>query len=177
MSEKGLKVLSNRNLIPKVEDSYNTTCTHCLIGKHHRASFKKQAVRKSKVLDQVHSDVCGPMKTRTLGGCVYFLTFVDDYSRKLWSYAMKSKDQVFEIFKEWHVLVERETGETLKCIRTDNGGEYIGMFNVYCKKHGIRHEQSVPKTPQHNGLAERMNRTIVEKIRCMLSHSNLPPTF
>ncbi|GAA0155869.1 hypothetical protein LIER_13497 [Lithospermum erythrorhizon] len=74
-------------------------------------------------------------------------------------------------------MVEQETNESLKCIRTDNGGEYIGEFDQYCKIHGMLHEQSVPKTPQHNGLAERMNRTIVEKVRCLLSHSNLPTTF
>ncbi|GAA0156231.1 hypothetical protein LIER_38239 [Lithospermum erythrorhizon] len=75
------------------------------------------------------------------------------------------------------MMVEREVGEPLKCIRTDNGGEYIGLFDQYCKTHGIRHEQSVPKTPQHNGLAERMDRTIMEKVRCLLSHSNLPRMF
>ena len=84
---------------------------------------------------------------------------------------------MFEIFKQWHDLVERETGQSLKCIRTDNGGEYIGSFTQYCKTKGIRHERSVPKTPQHNGLAERMNRTIVERVRCMLSYANLPTSF
>ncbi|GAA0151556.1 hypothetical protein LIER_10254 [Lithospermum erythrorhizon] len=147
------------------------------MGKQHRGSFNKQVERKGKVLELVYSDVFGPMTTKTLGGCCYFVTFVDDHSRKLWAYPLMSKDQVNETFKQFHMLVEREVGEPLKCIRTDNGGEYIGLFDQYCKKHRIRHKQSVLKTPQHNGLAERINRTIMEKVRCLLSHSNLPRIF
>ncbi|GAA0142710.1 transmembrane signal receptor [Lithospermum erythrorhizon] len=147
------------------------------MGKQHRVTFNKYAQRKEQVLDLVYSDLCGPMTTKTLGGYCYFVTFIDNHSRRLWAYPLKTKDQVYELFKQFHVMVERESGKTLKCIRTDNGGEYIGLFDQYCRAHGIRHEQSVPKTPQHNGLAERMNRTIMEKVRCMLSHSNLPKTF
>jgi transposase InsO family protein len=61
--------------------------------------------------------------------------------------------------------------------RADNGGEYRGPFEEYCRSHGIRLEKTVPKTPQHNGVAERMNRTICERIRCMLSHAKLPKPF
>ena len=60
--------------------------------------------------------------------------------------------------------VEREIGQKLKCIRSDNGGEYMGSFDVYCRQQGIRHEVTVPGTPQHNAVAERMNHTIMEKI-------------
>lgn len=56
------------------------------------------------------------MSTRTLGGSVYFVTFIDDHSRKVWAYRMKSKDQVLEIFKQFQAIVERETGKKLKCI-------------------------------------------------------------
>ena len=82
---------------------------------------------------------------------------------------MKSKDQVLDAFKEFHVSVERETDRKLKCIRSDNGGEYKGPFENYCRFHGIRLEKTVPKTPQQNGMAER--------IRCMLSHTKLPKSF
>ena len=65
----------------------------------------------------------------------------------------------------------------LKCIRTDNGGEYIGPFDNYCKSQGIRHQKTPPKTPQLNGLAERMNRTLVRRVRCVLSEAKLPNSF
>ena len=71
-------------------------------------------------------------------------------------------------------MVERETGNPLKRLKTDNGGEYISKeFKEYCSKH----EKMVPGTPQHNGVAERMNRTIVEKVRCMLNLAKLPKSF
>ncbi|RVW14266.1 Retrovirus-related Pol polyprotein from transposon TNT 1-94 [Vitis vinifera] len=87
------------------------------------------------------------------------------------------KDQVLDVFKHFQAKVERETGRQLKCVRSDNGGEYIGPFDQYCTNHGIRHEKTVKKTPQQNGVAERMNRTILERVRCLLSHSKLPRSF
>ena len=113
------------------------------------------------VLDLIHSDLCGPMP-KSLGGAQYFVTFIDDHSRKTWVYLLKTKNQVLEVFKQFLSLVERQTGKKLKCIRTDNGGEYTGPFHAYCKEHGIRHQMTPPKTPQLNGLAERMNRTLME---------------
>ncbi|CAH9138620.1 unnamed protein product [Cuscuta epithymum] len=178
ISEKGRSLLLKRNVLPGVHDIHLKKCSHCLAGKQNRVSFKSHPPsRKESILDLVHSDVCGPMKTRTLGGCSYFVTFIDDHSRKVWVYTLKSKDQVFEVFKQFHVSVERQTGKKLKCIRTDNGGEYIGPFDAYCRDHGIRHQKSPPKTPQLNGLAERMNRTLMERVRCLLSHAGLPNSF
>ncbi|GJW15791.1 putative RNA-directed DNA polymerase [Tanacetum coccineum] len=77
----------------------------------------------------------------------------------------------------FHALVERQTGKKLKYIQSDNRGEYIGPFDAYCREHGIQHQKTPPKTPQLNGLAERMNRTLVERVRCLLSHAGLPASF
>jgi hypothetical protein len=117
------------------------------------------------------------MNTKTLGSALYYVSFIDDHSRKVWVFALKTKDQVLGVFKVFHMKVERETGRQLKCVRADNGGEYRGPFEEYCKSNGIRLEKTVSKTPQHNGIAERMNRTICERIMCMLSHAKLPKHF
>ena len=75
-------------------------------------------------------------------------------------------------------MVERLTGKPLKCIRSDNGGKYTSHeFKSYCSDRGIRHEKTVPGTPQHNGVAERINRTIMEKVSCMLKMAKLPKPF
>ena len=75
-------------------------------------------------------------------------------------------------------MIERETGNPLKRLRTDNGGEYFSMeFKEFYSKHGIRPEKTVPGTPQHNSVVERMNQTIVEKVRCMLKLAKLPKSF
>lgn len=170
ISEKGLAILRKKEYIPGIQKNHLVKCVHCLAGKQNRVSFKSSTPsRKSSPLDLVHSDVCGPFKTKTIGGCSYFVTFVDDYSRKVWVYTLKTKDQVLEVFKQFQASVERQTGKKLKCIRSDNGGEYIGPFDEYCKQQGIRHQKTPPKTPQLNGLAERLNRTLVERVRCLLS--------
>ena len=90
----------------------------------------------------------------------------------------ENKDQIFQLFKKFHATVERDKEKFLKCLRTDNGGEYTSNeFENYYSKYGIRHEKTVPGTPQHNGVAERINRTIVEKVRCMLRMAKLPKSF
>lgn len=135
MSEKGMSLLLKKNVLTGVHDVNLKRCSHCLAGKQNRVSFKSHPPsRKENILDLVHSDVCGPMKTRTLGGCLYFVTFIDDCSRKVWVYTLKTKDQVLDVFKQFHALVERQTGKKLKCVRTDNGGEYIGPFDAYCRE-------------------------------------------
>ena len=90
---------------------------------------------------------------------------------------LKTKDQVFDKFKEFQALAERQAGKKFKCIRTDNGGEYRGPFEEYCRQQGIRHQKTPPKTPQLNGLAERMNKTLMDRVRCMLLESKLPQSF
>ena len=79
--------------------------------------------------------------------------------------------------KHFVALFERQTVKKLKCIRSDTGGEYLGPFDAYCKEHGIRHQFTPPKSPQLDGLAERMNRMIVERMRCLISQSGLSMTF
>ena len=75
-------------------------------------------------------------------------------------------------------MVERLTGKPLKCLRSDNGGDYTSHeFKSYCSEYGIRHEKTVPGTPQHNGVAERINKTIMEKVRYMLKMAKLPKPF
>jgi Integrase core domain len=102
--------------------------------------------KKSGLLDLVHSDLYS-MRDRIIGGALYFVTFVDDNSKKIWTYYLKSKDQVSDVFKQWVVEVERETEKKVKCIRLDNGGKYRGSFEIFYKTNGIKFEKTIPKTP------------------------------
>ena len=97
--------------------------------------------------------------------------------RKLWVSPLKTKDQVLSVFKEFHARVERETGRKLKAVRADNRGEYRGQFEEYCRLMGIRLEYTVPKTPELNGLAQRMNQTIMERVWSMLAYAKLSKTL
>ena len=104
---------------------------------------------KAKKLELLHTDLWGPSSVASLGGSRYYITFIDDSSRKVWVYFLKNKSDVFETFKKWKAMVETETCLKVKCLRSDNGGEYIdGGFSEYCAAQGIRMEKTIPGTPQ-----------------------------
>ncbi|GJZ60970.1 retrotransposon protein, putative, ty1-copia subclass [Tanacetum coccineum] len=120
----------------------------------------------------------GPSRVESMSGCRYFLSIVDDYSRRVWVHFLRHKNEAFSKFKEWKQLVENQTGRKLKKLRTDNGLEFCNQeFNNLCKESGIARHLTVAGTPQQNGLAERMNRTLLNKVRCLLIQSGLPDSF
>ena len=103
-------------------------------------------------MELVCTDVC--QVDAKLHGAQYFVTFIDDYSWKLSVSTMKTKNQVLSVFKEFQVRVERNPDAKVE-----------------------RLEYNVPKTPELNRLAERMNQTIMERVRSMLAHAKLPKIF
>lgn len=154
-------------------------CEGCVKGKMHRQPFKPVGeIHSKRRLHMVHSDVCGPIQTVSLGGCKYFVTFVDDFSRFCSIYFMKNKSEVPEKFKEFKAAAENECKEKIAVLRTDRGGEFLSQsFEQFLKDQGIQHEMSVARCPEQNGVAERMNRTLVESARTMLLHAGLPKPF
>jgi hypothetical protein len=105
----------------------------------------------------------------------YYLTFIDDYSRKTWIYFLKTKSEVFKRFQEFRALVENQSGKRIKVLRSDNGGEYSSrQFVYFCAQHGIRIHMIVPYNPQHNGVSERKNRAITGAARSMLHDQSFP---
>jgi transposase InsO family protein len=118
------------------------------------------------------------MHNESLNGSKYFLLFIDDFSRYCWVYFLKSKADVFAEFIKFKAAVELETGNKLKILRSDNGGEYTSrQFEAYLAKEGIKHQLTVPYTPQQNGVSERRNRTLMEMARCLLYEKKLPLNF
>ncbi len=131
-------------------------------------------MRATKPLEIVHSDVCGPMKTTSLGGARYFVMYIDDFSRKVWVYLLKSKGECLEKFNEFKALVETQSEHNIKVFRSNNGGEYISKgFKGFLKAHDIEKQNSTPYRPQQNRVAERANHTLVEMARSMLHAQNL----
>ncbi|RYA47095.1 hypothetical protein DD606_23800, partial [Enterobacter cloacae complex sp. GF14B] len=178
MSKKGMEILSRSGYLPGFSFNDFEFCEHCLYGKQTQQPHKHRSSRRDTQLALVHSDLCGPMPNLSLGGASYFMTFIDDYSRKVWVYFLKHKDEAFSVFKTFVTLVENQSGKKLKCLRTDNGGEYVSKaFQDFCESKGIKRELTAPYNPPQNGVAERMNRTIQEKVRSMLSNAQLPNGF
>nr|KYP66220.1 Retrovirus-related Pol polyprotein from transposon TNT 1-94 [Cajanus cajan] len=178
---KGLDLLSKKAMVrglPCITHP-NQVCEGCLLGKQFRLSFPKESdSRAQKPLELIHTDVCGPIKPRSLGKSNYFLLFIDDFSRKTWVYFLKEKSEVFENFKKFKAHVEKESGLLIKALRSDRGGEFTSKeFQKYCEDNGIRRQLTVPRSPQQNGVAERKNRTILEMARSMLKSKKLPKEF
>jgi len=96
----------------------------------------------------------------------------------IWLFTFKLKSEALEIFKRFKTLVENESDKSIKILRTDGGGEYTSKeFEVFCTSQGVVDEVTAPYTPQHNGLAERRNRTLLNMTRSMLKQKNLPHKF
>lgn len=97
--------------IPEVSTEHNDACKGCVLGKFSKATFPSSDSRNKGVLELIHSDICGPLSTRSLRGYGYFVTFIDDCFRKTWIYFLKTKDEVFSCFQElrflWRTQQER----------------------------------------------------------------------
>ncbi|GJZ10826.1 gag-pol polyprotein [Tanacetum coccineum] len=140
MSEQGMKILVERKLLPGLTKVSLPFCEHYDISKQHCQKFKTSNSR-SVSMELVHSDVW-QAPIQSLGGAKYFVSFIDDYSRRY------------------------------------NRGEYIGVeFDTFCKQEGIKTQFTMAYTPKHNGVAERMNRTLLERARAMLETATLGKSF
>jgi hypothetical protein len=140
-----------------------------------RIDFPSSDSKAASILDLIHFDVCGPMSSASLSGCLYYVIFIVDFSRKSWIFFMKTKGQVINRFQEFKALVENQSGRKIRVLRTNNGGEYTSKeFNDFYAGEGIRRELFVPYNPQQNRVAERKNRAIVGAARAMLHDQGLP---
>ncbi|KAD2393870.1 hypothetical protein E3N88_40847 [Mikania micrantha] len=118
------------------------------------------------------------MQAPSLGGSYYYLLLIDDYTRMNWVYFLKSKSEAFEHFKAFKAMAEKECDSQIKVLRTDRGGEFCSQeFLKYCEQHGIKRELTIPYTPEHNGVVERKNRTVMGLTRSMLKQKELPNNF
>ena len=90
------------------------------MGKHNKEKFISRVSNRAKEpLELVHTDLCGPMKTTSLTCNVYFMSFIDDYSRKTWVYLLKQKSQAFDVLKSFKVMAEKETNRFIKVLISD----------------------------------------------------------
>jgi transposase InsO family protein len=177
LNAASVKMLFDRNMVlglhrPVSGDQTELEqCKGCLEGKTHRQSIPKVAThRASDPLQVVHTDLCGPMSEPSMGsGALYFITFIDDFSRHTSVFLLRTKDGAIDAFRKYKTWAENYTGYKIKTLRSDGGGEYMSThFKTLLSIYGIDRQVTVPRTPQQNGVAERANRTIMEAARSML---------
>lgn len=123
-----------------------------------------------EILEILHSDIWGPARVATFGGMLWVLTIIDLKSRMSWIFLCKTKSayEVFEKFEEWKTHIEKVTGKSICFLRMDNGKEYLGPFKNRPALWGIKHQTTSDYTPEMNGLAERLNRTLLETTRALM---------
>lgn len=150
-------------------------CEACVLGKHTKSDIPTSVHdRATRPLYRVHMDLCGPM-TPARDGSLYLMLVVDDYTRYTWMAALHNKSQAFEAFKRYVAMAEAEHSTRVSCLRSDNGGEFLSTeFNAWLAQKGIQRELITPHSPWQNGVVERMNRTVVEGSRTLLSDAKLP---
>jgi len=121
--------------VPKLSTEHDDVSRGCVLGKYAKATFPRSDSRSDAVLQLIHSDICNPMSTRSLRGYEYFVTFINDHSRKTWIYFLKTKGEVFNCFQEFKALVQNTMGKKIKVLRMDNGGEYTDNdFTGFCAR-------------------------------------------
>jgi hypothetical protein len=147
--------------LPEFKVDHEGVCKGCAQGKNIKNPFPKSDSKAEGILELIHSDVCGPMPSTSLSGYVYYVSFIDDYSRKTWFY-----------FKAFILnLFERK----IKIPRSNNGGEYTSKeFVRFCRDAEIKRKLTTPYNPQQNGVVERKNRTIMEVVKTMIHDQDLP---
>lgn len=158
-----------------IPNEHEGVCRGCALGNNSKHSFPSSDSISKGILDLVHLDVCRPMTVSSLGGYLYFTTFIDNFSRKTWIYFLKRKDEVLPKLKAFKAQVENLTNMKIKVLISDNGGEYTSKdFNNLCRNAGNKREFTVPYNPQQNGVAERKNKSIIESTKALIHDWGVP---
>ena len=163
--------------ISLIDDGQPIYCESCEYAKATRKAIKKEreAAPAKTFGEEVHSDVWGPSPLKTIGGRLYYVTFTDDFSRYTQIKLLRSKDETFQAYKDFSAWVLTQHGTKIKKLRSDRGGEFTsGEFDRYLKEQGTERRLTTHDTPQHNGVAESLNRRLLERVRAILHQSSLP---
>ncbi|GJX01670.1 putative ribonuclease H-like domain-containing protein [Tanacetum coccineum] len=179
---KNINQLVKGNLVrglPSKTFRNDHSCVACQKGKQHKASCKGKLERIiTEPLHTLHMDLFGPTSVKSINHASYFLVIIDDCTRFCWVFFLSTKDETSGILQTFITQIENQVNLKVKIIRSDNGTEFKNKVMLeFCGNKGIKQEYSSARTPQQNGVAERMNRTFIEAARTMLADLLLPTTF
>lgn len=173
---QNIKQVKNILRLNKIDfvDAERLNCVACILGKAHRLKFPNKEIKSKACGEVICADLCGPVEIKSVGGSKYYLLIKDEFSRYRTVFFIKEKSEVPDLIKKFITYTKIQFGHTIKVFRTDNGTEFInGPVKRLFDSEGIRFENTVPYTPEQNGLAEREMRTTFEAARTMLHARNL----
>ncbi|GJY38141.1 putative RNA-directed DNA polymerase [Tanacetum coccineum] len=175
-ADQVLNVLKNDLNLSK--NTSVSVCETCHRAKQIREPFPLSDHKSVKPGELVHLDLWGPYRVSSKEGFKYFLTIVDDYSRAVWTYLLKTKDEVFDCFINFVKLIHNQFDAKIKNVRSDNGTEFVNkkMFTLFSDL-GIIHHTSCTHTPQQNGIAERKHRHLLNVARSLMFQGGIPLNF
>ena len=166
------RVLSSNYLSFSSDQSSESVCDSCQMAKSRQLTYSKSNKVLSAPLDLVFSDVWGSAPI-SVGQHIYYVSFIDDYSKYTWIYLLRQKSDVFQVFHDFQNHVERRFNKKILSIQSDWGGEYEKL-NSFFKRIGITHRVSCPHAHQQNGSAERKHRHIVQMGLALLANASMP---
>ena len=154
-----------------------TLCEPCARSKAAEKPFPKASAtpRATEYGGRVHSDVWGPAPVQSIGRREYMMTFTDEHTREVSLFFLAKKSDAFAAYKQFESWVSAQRQKTVKVLRTDRGGEYMShAFTDHLLGQGTKHELTVHDSPSQNGVAERLNRTLVTRARACMIETDLP---
>ncbi|KAL2237500.1 UNVERIFIED_CONTAM: Retrovirus-related Pol polyprotein from transposon TNT 1-94 [Sesamum indicum] len=184
ISKERIMRLVKSEILHQLDFTNLEACVECIKEKQTTHTVKKLATKSTQLLEIIHTDIRGPFDVPSWSSEKYFITFIDDFSRYGYLYLLHDKSQSVDILEVFINEVERQLDRKVKIVKSDRGGEYYGRFNEtgqnpgpfakFLESRGICAQYTMPGTPQHNGVAERRNCTLMDMVRSMLSNISLP---
>ncbi|KAJ0542271.1 putative RNA-directed DNA polymerase [Helianthus annuus] len=162
--------------LPVSDKNFDFNCSSCLVGKSSKLHLLSSDYHSSHVLDLVFCDVWGPSGVSSFDGHNYFLLCVDHFSKYMWLFPLKRKSEVFETFKRFVTMAERQFSTKVKSVQTDWGGEFRNLSSFFASI-GIIHRLSCPHTSEQNGTVERRHRHVVETGLTLMAQAHVPQRF
>jgi hypothetical protein len=159
-----------------LEETPLGVCEPCIYSKQLQVVNRVAPRGASVPLGRVYSDVWGPYSVPSIGGAVYFLSFTCECTRHSTIYLMMSRKEVRKLFYQYKEYAELLTGYKIIVLRTDNAKEFVFLQKELANI-GITVEFTVHYTPEQNGVAERLNRTLITIAKALLFDAQLPPMF
>ena len=177
LSSERLKLLVKLGLFGNISVSDISECNGCKLAKMSALPFNKSLSVSTSPFQIVHTDLWGPSPIATKGGSIYYVSFVDDYSRYTWVYLITHKSDFYKVFRTFYAMVQTQFSTSIKILRSDLGGEYsLSEFIAFLDTHGIIHQSSCSDTPAQNGRAERKHRHLLDTAHSLLL-SSVPLVF